>query len=538
MFRSTTLLALMVMLLASPLPAAENPYLEPIRPGIPGERPFWNNFSSRFIYPPAFEMPKVDGATQYQFTLQCADGKDRTFKADTPNAALTPVWADVPEGYVKATIDGIDASGKVMGRSGVREFYRSPGFDKPMKLSADQYLQSARTGLKAIVEADHVKHWLTDGKPDPTYRLYCYPSKVFGGLMRGTVAYSKIAEKPEDRERAIEIARKVADHLISISVPDDAAFPGFPPTYALNVDKPYKQAEEGVANHKLMIPSAADTALGHLDLYDATHDDRYLSAARKIVATYAKTQESDGTWPLLADYQTGKVLADQRTVPTWIIWLIDRMGRDYGVKDYESVRDRAWDWIERNPRKTYQWDGQFEDVKAHAPYSNLAREQACDVAVMLMNNADGHPERIAEAEELLRFAEDQFVIWEQVKRPDDWKKATKRGNPVKWMPPCVLEQYAVYSPVARSSAIVINTYLTAYRVTGKKTYLDRARSLASGLVHAQEWSTENLHTNGEIPTWIMVMQTPVNWLNNSFYAADAVLAVAETLAPATAPATK
>ena len=123
----------------------------------------------------------------------------------------------------------------------------------------------------------------------------------------------------------------------------------------------------------------------------------------------------------------------------------------------------------------------------------------------------------------------EHVLTDEVSRRDYGTDALKRGHPAKWIPPCVLEQYAVYTPVARSSAIVINTYLTAYRVTGDQTYLDRAATLATGLVNAQTWATRNQGTNGEIPTWIMEMDVPVNWLNNSFYAADAVRAVGEAL---------
>jgi len=103
---------------------------------------------------------------------------------------------------------------------------------------------------------------------------------------------------------------------------------------------------------------------------------------------------------------------------------------------------------------------------------NLAREQACDVAIRLLNESAGNAAAVAQAEELLRFAEDQFVVWTPMKDPQGWAKAmpqrgTKQAQWMtpcdRWITPCVLEQYACYDPVARSSATLIAAYLKATR---------------------------------------------------------------------------
>ena len=500
----------------------------PVHSGMPNVQPFWNTHAARFIYPPAFEFARVNGATRYRFTIECSDGSKRDFLADSPWAPLSPVWNQIPEGFTRVRIDAIGDKDKGLSACGDRTFYRSPGFSAPTTRATVSYKDAGRAGLKAIFDAPHVRHWLIDGKPDRTYARYCYPAKVMGGLMRGMVAYSRIAQSQHDRDDALQIAKNVADHLIEISIPVGDALSAFPPTYSLDVDNPVPAARERAPARWLMVPSAADTALGYLDLYQATHDQRYLDAAKRIAATYARTQESDGTWPLQADFKTGKAIAPQRTVPTWIIWLFDRLSRDYGVSEYATVRDRAWKWIEDNPLKTYQWDGQFEDVKPRGPYENLAREQACDVAVMLFADSKDHPERAAQADELLRFAEDQFVVWSPVKFPQQWEQAmpNRRKHMAVWITPCVLEQYACYDPVARSNAIVMNTYIAGYKATGNKDYLARAEALAGGMIEAQKWLARDYNGNGEIPTWQM-RNKPINWLNNSYYAADALLNLAE-----------
>lgn len=93
-----------------------------------------------------------------------------------------------------------------------------------------------------------------------------------------------------------------------------------------------------------------------------------------------------------------------------------------GVTAYRNARNRAWKWIVQNPLKTYEWNGQFEDVALLGLYQDLSRREACDVASLLLNNAGKHPQGVAQAEELLRFAEDQFVIWSPVKDVEGWFK--------------------------------------------------------------------------------------------------------------------
>ena len=505
----------------------------PVRPGEPGVRPFWNVHAQRFIYAPAFDLPKVDGAASYRFTVQAHDGRLHTFTAAEPWAPLSPVWEQVAEGYTTLNVQAIDAAGQDVGQPAKRVFYRSPGFSGSAAAPLKPYDQAGREGLKALFDAPYVQHWLTDPKPDRTYARYCYPNKVIGGLVRGMTAYSNVAENPTDRAAALKIARAAADYLLSIRYPADAAYAGVAPTYALNVNKPAgggTLTADRVENRWLLVTSIVDAAFGHLDLYDATKDQRYLDAAVVAADTLARRQEADGTWPLMADWKTGEAVAPNRLIPTWVLFLFDRLDRQYGLTQYCDARARAWNWIVANPLKTYQWDAQFEDVQLHAPYVNLAREQACDVAVLLLSDPKRTDEQVKQAQELIRFAEDQFVCWAPVTDVPGWRKAMphRYQNADTWILPGVFEQYVCYGPVARSSAILINTYLKAHEVTADKTYLEKARALANGMLAGQKDAADTYGTAGEIPTWNM-HRPPINWLNNSYYAADAVLNLAHHL---------
>jgi maltose/maltodextrin transport system substrate-binding protein len=535
-FHVTTLLALLLGLALSPLTPAQSPddTSLPVRPGQPGVRPFWNTHALRFIYAPAFDLPKTDGATTYRFTVTAHDGRTHTFTAPQPSAPLTPVWNQVAEGYTTLTVQPLDPAGKELGKPSQRIFYRSPGFPGTAAAPLKPYDQAGREGLQALFDAPHVRRWLTDPKPDRTYARYCYPNKVIGGLLRGMTAYSKIAQKDEDRAAALKIARATADYLLSLRYPADAAYANVAPTYALNVDKPAGATgltRERVQKRWLLITSIVDAAFGYLDLYDVTKEQKYLEAAVATADTLARRQEPDGTWPLMADWQTGQAVAPNRLIPTWVIFLFDRLDRQYALPQYRDARRRAWDWIVANPLKTYQWDAQFEDIQLRGPYENLAREQACDVAVLLLGDPHRTPKQINQAQDLIRFAEDQFVCWAPVADVPGWRKAMPRRyqNADIWILPGVFEQYVCYGPVARSSAILINTYLKAHAVTGNATYLEKARALANGMLEGQNHAAENYGTHGEIPTWNM-RRPPINWLNNSYYAAEAVLNLAHYLA--------
>ncbi|HET7896739.1 MAG TPA: hypothetical protein VFL47_03700, partial [Flavisolibacter sp.] len=94
-----------------------------------------------------------------------------------------------------------------------------------------------------------------------------------------------------------------------------------------------------------------------------------------------------------------------------------------------------------------------------------------------------------------------------------------------WITPAVLEQYSCYDPVARSSAILINAYLRAHEVTRNSLYLAKAKALANAMLEGQAYVNATYKGTGEIPTWNMKIP-PSNWLNNSYYAAEAVLNLA------------
>ena len=186
--------------------AAMREYLDPIRPGYEGRNPFWNAFATKFIYAPAFGFEPVENAVKYRFTVShlgtsmvespryrkdaptedpeprrvlgpgVPTGRSWSFEADSPQQSLAPVWNDIPAGRVRVTAEGLDASGRVLGKAGEREFLRDFPFRPPYNGNVRPYAEAARMAALYIHELLAIRRWLTAAEPDMTCLLYTSPS--------------------------------------------------------------------------------------------------------------------------------------------------------------------------------------------------------------------------------------------------------------------------------------------------------------------------------------------------------------------------
>jgi hypothetical protein len=111
--------------------------------------------------------------------------------------------------------------------------------------------------------------------------------------------------------------------------------------------------------------------------------------------------------------------------------------------------------------------GQFEDVPTYQPpHARLSHYPANSSALCLLTRSKGHPEYVSIAEDLIRFSEDQFVIW-----------MGARGGRVQ-------EQYGFWKTVNASTCDMMYTYLKAYEVTGRQLYLAKALALATAMANS------------------------------------------------------
>jgi maltose/maltodextrin transport system substrate-binding protein len=479
-----------------------------IRPGDPVKRPFWNTHARQFIYAPSFNFETVEGAAAYRFTVTSSvDNKGYILVADIPWASLAPVWHQLPVGEATLKVEAIDAAGRVTGQSKLadppclyqdfdksgypklRRFYRAAVFRGGYHDVSTSYHQSAVKALKHLFGEKHFQNWATDGEPDPNYTLYCYPSKTVAAVVDSMVMYSKSPRgwlaplDPADSAKALQIAQIAADYLIRKSLPAGVPLEYLPPTYQ---GTQHTAAKYSCQLMMICPPSVGDT---YLNLYEATKKDKYLQAAKHIADTYVKLQLPCGTWPLKVDVETGKSITDNLCVPTTMVDLFDRLADTYGLKQYDKPGKLALQWIMANPVSTYNWEGQFEDVEPSSPHQNLSGNQVCSMALYLLDHCEDNPQYLLIAEELLRFVEDQFVIWEKPFPTRDKDAMGQKAHSKDWVTPCVLEQYGYYVPIDFSAAGMIAACSKAYEVTGKKLYLAKACELADAMIVAQDAKT-------------------------------------------------
>ncbi|MGV3539343.1 MAG: hypothetical protein ACO1OQ_06000, partial [Rufibacter sp.] len=351
----------------------------PVRPGVPGQVPFWNEAAKRFIYAPAFDFKTVPGAARYRFAVVSEkNGKTYTFEDKNPYAPLSPVWAEVPVGDFEIRVIGLSTAGDSIGLAGKDTYYRAAPWNGPYhEPPVLPYDQSAELALKNLLEEDYVQYWVKHKKPDPKYNNYKYPAKIYSALVIGAVTYARLKPNTPEAQQATELARIVADFMLNIRYKPGSAWEYFVPTYfserTFPKDKPHM---DPVYNFTIM---GVDAGTAFLDLYDLTKDTKYLNAAKQIAQTYLKNQMDNGTWWQFTHFETDKPIKELAAIPTAVINYFDRLRTDYGVTGLEQATQKALKYIMDVPVKTFDWQGQFEDIPLRPPYKNLSREQACDL---------------------------------------------------------------------------------------------------------------------------------------------------------------
>jgi hypothetical protein len=95
--------------------------LIPIRPGVPGKVPFWDEQSIQFIGAPAFDFHPVTGAVAYRFSVSSKSGTTHTFEGREPWTSLTPIWDAVPVGMASLKVEALDKQREVIAIAGTRQ---------------------------------------------------------------------------------------------------------------------------------------------------------------------------------------------------------------------------------------------------------------------------------------------------------------------------------------------------------------------------------------------------------------------------------
>ena len=476
------------------------------RGGVEG-RPYWNSHAIMFMYPPAFDFKSIDGAVRYRFDVIDDIHDLHVFRASLPSADLSPIWTKLRVGYVTVRVIGEDASGRDIGLSGTKTFWKKAAFREGAYPKAKfGYADCARLIYGYLFHDSDSQYLLKTGKiaENGSNR---FPAKMLSQLVNAMIDYAKLA--PSTHAEAHKLACNAADALLAISEGQGSRYPFFPPTY--NPTNYPLNREWWPKRRECMTIYPASAASAYLRLYETVGDDKYIEAAKGIAETYLGFQGNDGSWPLIVNFDEGPI-GRNRVIPIEIAEMLEELFGIVGDCRYREAADRAFRYIEKNLIESWNWEGQFEDTPVTMDYRNLTKHPACSTAIYLLKRYPGDKEKLALARELLRFAEDIFVNWEKPydngRRVPDKTKFTGYYNHFwkqdRWIMPSVFEQFGCYTPVDASASKLIFTYIALYRA--EKNPLDLAKARALGDTVTRCTSNDGLEatwwTEGELRSGI------------------------------------
>ena len=491
--------------------------------GINGKN-FWNLHSSQFIYAPAFYFPDIPGANSFEFVATDNTAQTHSFTSNCSYANLSPIWKDIPVGMVELKVYATHGITGVRYLAGARTFYKAPPFPgrEALPPKASPYSEAALKAFRYAFNSSESQYWLHHGKPDPDYYHNVYPSKMISSLVKAMIAYAEL--EPEMAESAIKLAVNAADYLLSITYGKDTAVEGLPPTYSFEgLNKKIVDATAPMADKRqgtIMLIYPADVGVMYLELEKATGNKKYFDAAQKIAEYYKENVLPNGSWYLLVHTDTNKSDSDNCCCTFSILNFLSAYYKRTNDECYHALEKNFFEYINKTRLETFNWEGQFEDINLSSNFTNLTHFIAGDYVEYISNNFDKNQDKLETAKELMRFIEDQFVVWGKFA---PWRKFAKPDDV--WYSPAALEQYDWCVPIDSSTAKVLDDFLCIYKITGDKLLLEKACALGDSITRRQN------PKNGVIPTHWMKADCAENlenfWINCHIYSAFTLLKLAK-----------
>lgn len=473
-------------------------------------RGFWNAESIQFMYVPAFQFAPIPECRRYLYEAVDEQGNVHAFEGKTSHELLTPIWKDIPEGVVQLRVTGLSKDGSAQYPVGARTFFRAAPFSGVAPSPACSYRECVERAFDYLMQQESVRHWYEHGTPDPHYDLNIYPSKMVSALVLALLAYADRC--PDKSQIAIATAERAADFVLSITPGKDECLGGLPPTYYLDYcpdpdeyginTNNWQQAVQRCDTTMMIYPASMGEAYIALEKY--TGKQKYLDAALTIGEYYLNHVESNGTWYAVRSVKTGEAVYPQYVVPNDHII-------DFLTGLYERTKDNKWRrladgaiaYLENSVLRDYCWEGQFEDTNLFYNYANLTHFSADTLIKYYCRYYPNDEKKMAVADELMRFVEDQFVVWN---RPAPWNDS--HYDTSLWHTPAGLEQYVWHVPIDGSTVGIALTFYAMYRAGRGELHLAKALALADQVTVMQ-------HADGKIPThWMNCQRAEDNfWLN-------------------------
>lgn len=198
----------------------------------------------------------------------------------------------------------------------------------------------------------YVYHAVIDDDNRFSYRA-AYPSFHHAYLIEAFLNYYDYSGEPD----AVRRARELADWNIRHSTPPDWRWPNLPwSTFT-------EGQPGGSVDGKTLEPDkTAYLGLAYTRLYEISGDAKYLEAARRIADTLTLRQQDDGAWPFRVNPQSGEVIQPYTAALFMPVAFLEKMHALTGNRDYKNAQMAGWMWMLRNPVRTNNWSGLYEDI--------------------------------------------------------------------------------------------------------------------------------------------------------------------------------
>jgi hypothetical protein len=423
---------------------------------------------------------------KFKLTLQCLDGEGKTLAEEVSWRVKAPDWQgfhEPPEDWAAAADRNIAYLIRI-GEEGTAP-YREPGMPVWMWSAASPTPEPTRERLGAgydypgMVDEFRSRHkWAETGHPE------AYPACIIPAIIWSMTAHAQL-HRPQ-AETAMKMARIAADWALKNRLPDKGTMPLFP--YSTIARGKFGSSWE---TDNINLTRASWMGLSMVTMYEATKEQKYLDYARHIAEVTAKFQAPDGSFPYRVNFKTGAVKEAYCTGGIQFSLLAEALSSHGADDKLMMTSERAIQWMLSYPAASYNWQGGYEDVAEARPYRNLSQWEPNVLIAYLCRNKDCNPEYIPQAKKLLRFVEDQFVLF----GPES------EAHPLPIKGPLVFEQYVCWWPMEVHAGYYLLANLELHKATGEQIYLDKAKA-AGNAICAQQYP------DGEISNW------GTRWLEN------------------------
>lgn len=458
--------------------------------------------SPRFVHAPVLRWAPVAVATRFEVAVADPDRVVWSASSAEPAIDLAQAWPELKLGPVDVLVRGYDDAGVEVSVRAHRRFWRVPGFDGRRQVPVD-WAGSAREAVAYLLDParDAVSDYEGDAPRSAWTSYEDSPTGVrarlgFPALHHPSFVLALLAFA--DRFPADPLARQARGQalaygswLLANPLPDGWRCAGLAPS----------TVEDGavggwVEGENITLFRAARMGEAMLRLHEHTGDDAYLARARRVADVLLDLQNDDGSWPFRVDPRTGAVVEAYTSAAVTPMRLF-AMLEDQDER-LRAARLRAEAWLVAGPVTDGRWEGMYEDIPGLAPWTNLENWDTNETIRYLLSDVCDLPDRVAHAERLNAFVEDQFVVWGPEQSPVAVRCPT----------PSVLEQYRCYHPMEVHTGNWLVSLLALHRATGAVHYLDKAVAAANAIVAGQ-------HELGALSTWGLDARfgTPLSTLN-------------------------